>query len=971
MTPKQRWQAIQEIFEAALERDAADRDAFVAAACEGDEDLRPEVLSLLAAFDESEGIDQQAQAWLASVSAPLRMPSPEGRRIGAYRVLRELGAGGMGTVYLAERADGQFEHQVALKIMRPGVGAEELRRRFLHERQILAQLLHPNVARLYDGGVTEDGQPYFVMEHVGGQPIDRYCDARQLGISARLTLFKDVCRAVAYAHRNLVVHRDLKPSNILVTDEGTVKLLDFGIAKLLEGKDEELRTRTGLRVMTPNYAAPEQIRGQAITTATDVYSLGVVLYELLCGRRPYDLQGLVPSDEERVICNQDVDKPSTVVRRIARGRGAEADAALPAAISQARRTVVDRLGRRLAGDLDTVVLKAMHKEPERRYASAAELREDLERHLAGLPVRARPDTWGYRGRKFIRRHRLGVAAAVVVAAALLAGLAGTTWQARRATAQARLASSEAAKAQQVSSFLIDLFKVSDPSEALGETITAREILDQGAARIEQELAAQPEVQASMMHVMGEVYLNLGLYEQARPQLEQALALQNAAPDKHHAGVGRSLSSLGRLRYETGDYPAAESLYRQALAIRRRLYREGHGDAAATIHHNLASVLMARGAYDEAESLDREALAMNRELLGEEHLAVATNLGNLAQVFQARGAYDQAESLHRQALAMRRKLLGKDDPVVALYLNNLALVLQNKGAYAEAESLYREALALHRQFLGAAHPAAARTLSNLASLLNNRGNYAEAETLLRESLAIKRERHGEEHPSTANTMNLLALVLQAQDKYAAAESLYRQTLAVRRKVFGENHRNVAAALNDLASLHRDRGDYAVAEARYREAVEILRVRLGDEHPHVAIVSGNLATALHAQGDTEAAERLYRRALDKMEAVLPAGHPRRAAPLIGLGILWLERGEAERGEPLFRQALAIRQQALPAGNWQIAEAQNALGASLAVLGSCQEAAALLLRSYPVVQQNAARTIRKRAWQASDFDDACPGW
>ncbi|HMB89755.1 MAG TPA: serine/threonine-protein kinase, partial [Rhodothermales bacterium] len=663
---RQHWQQINDLFVAAQARPLEERRAFLKQACADQPDLQAEVESLLFAYDASDdflhkiNLDE-AVALLESVGEPV---SP-GQQIGPYRVVRELGRGGMGAVYLAHRADGQFDQQVALKLIKRGIDSEAILYRFLHERQILARLQHAHIARLLDGGVSADGRPYFAMEYVAGVPLTDYCDAHRLDVEARLRLFEQVCRAVHYAHTNLVVHRDLKPSNMLVTEEGELKLLDFGIAKLL---DEEASVKTmteaGLRVMTPEYAAPEQMQGETVTTATDIYALGVVLYELLTGHRPYQFDRRTPAAVAHVMAEAEPVRPSTVVSqttelRFGDGMGTT-KTITPQDVSQARSTQPERLQRRLRGDLDIVVLKALRKEPERRYASAEALVEDIRRHLAGLPVVAQQDTMDYRMRKFVRRHRVGVLAAGLVVAALVAGLTVALWQ-------ARVARQEATKAEVVQAFMLSLFKTSNPDKAKGETITARELLDAGATRVEVELANQPEVQAEMMAVVGKVYQQLGLYEPARPLLEQALARRRAVLGENHEDVAASLHDLASLLQSTGDYAAAESLYRETLTLQRKLLGHQHTTVATTLN-NLASLLFDQGDYDAAEGLFREALALRQKLLGPEHPDIAISLNDLALVLYYNGDYDAAEPLFYEALAMQRKLLGPEHTDLAMTLN---------------------------------------------------------------------------------------------------------------------------------------------------------------------------------------------------------------------------------------------------------------------------------------------------------------
>jgi serine/threonine-protein kinase len=496
---QERWRQACAVFDAALELPKDAQARYVADACGGDGRLRLLVEELLESEGKADGfMAAPAVEHAAPLIAEMIEPATEEASVvpltvGRYLLLGKLGEGGMASVHLARRSDGQFEQQVAVKLLKQGVYGEEGRRRFLQERQILARLQHPGIARLLDGGVTDDGTPFFVMERVEGLPVTAYCDENRLSVESRLRVFLEICEAAQYAYRNLVVHRDLKPSNILVDTTGRVKLLDFGIAKLLaEGAEEQAAaTRTTLRVMTPEYAAPEQVRGDPVTTATDVYSLGVLLYELLAGERPYRLARRAPGELERAILDQDPSRPSD--RATAHGSRPEAG----------------RLGRRLRGDLDRIALMALQKEPERRYPSAEALANDIHRHLAGLPVAARGDAFAYRARKFLRRHTVGVVAAALVLLSLLGGLFAATWQARRAQR-------EASKAAAVKDFLGSLFSASDPSEARGRERTARDLLDEGARRIETDLQDQPEVQSEVTRLIANVYHQLGEYAREEP-----------------------------------------------------------------------------------------------------------------------------------------------------------------------------------------------------------------------------------------------------------------------------------------------------------------------------------------------------------------------------------------------------------------------------------------------------------------------
>ena len=741
--------------------------------------------------------------------------APE-RRIGPYRILRELGRGGMGTVYLAARADEQFHKRVALKIIRSGAGSEEVVRHFKRERQILAGLDHPNIAKLLDGGTTDDGLPYFVMEHIEGLPLLEYCDARSLAVPDRLRLFQSVCSAVQYAHRNLVVHRDIKPGNVLVAEDGTPKLLDFGIAKLLNPElAGEAPTATGL-VMTPEYASPEQARGERITTATDVYSLGVVLYELLTGHHPYRLTSRQPLDVLKAVAEQEPERASVAV-----GRSEERT---PEQVARDREGTPQTLQRRLKGDLDNILMMALRKEPQRRYASVEAFSDDVRRYLEGLPVKARKPTLGYRAGKLVRRHVLGAAASLAALLLLVGFAVAMAVQSQRVARERDLARKERATAQRVSAFLVELFKVSDPGEARGNSVTAREVLDKGVSKIASELKDQPEVRATLMDTMGEVHRNLGLYDKSIALTREALETRKATLGGEHVDVATSLNNLGNALYDKGDYAAAEGLFREALALRRKLLGNEHPDVATSLS-NLANVLYRKGDYQGAEELGREALALRRRLFGNEHLDVAKSLNNLGVVLMERGDYDGAEQLYREALALRRKLHGNEHPSVATGLNNLANVLAQKGDWAGAEAVQREALALGRKLHGNEHPGVAFSLSNLAIVLMEQGSYAEAEALHREALAMRRKLLGNESPNVAMTLTGLAETLCRTGRSGEAEPHAREAIAVFRKTLPAGHPYTAEAESVLGGCLTLSRRYAEAEPLLLGSYPVLEARMG--------------------------------------------------------------------------------------------------------------------------------------------------
>ena len=769
-------------------------------------------------------------------------PAVAGREIGPWRLLRELGKGGMGTVYLAERADGEFEQTVALKLVRHGTDSEEILSRFELERQILASLHHPNIARLLDGGRTADGQPYFAMEFVEGEPIDRYCDRRRFGIDQRLALFERVGRAVQHAHRNLIVHRDLKPSNIVVTAEGEVKLLDFGIAKMLAPVASPAKplTRTVVRVLTPEYASPEQVLSRPITTATDVYQLGLLLYELMTGHRAHRLEDSSPKTMEQAICEAPCVPPSAMVRATA-----------TPAVCSARRTSLAGLVRRLRGDLDNIVLMALRKEPERRYTSVGLLIEDLLRHRDGLPIHARRDTLGYRVGKFLRRHR---AVSAVTLVALVGYAATATWQGLEVARQRDRARAEARKAEEVRNFLVELFEVSDPVSSGSRDVTARELLDIGAGRIETELADEPRTRAEMLLVIGDVYRRLGLYAEAEPLLEKAWELRDAAFEAGDPGVARSARILARLLRDRGEYERAESLLREALAFQRRALAARAPELAAILSELASAISLGRSDYVEAASLLREAVEIGRSRQEVDPLTLSKYLNNLGTTLDLAGGSAGAEAALREALALKRQHLGAAHPGVATTLGNLGNILAEVQQHEEAEALLRQALAIDRRAFGGDHPKVAASLIRLATLVANGGDHGAAEELLREALGMHQRILGEEHPEVARVLSSLASVLLAQQRLAEAEALFRQALEILEGRVPREHRIVEVALLDLGRVLMAKGEPAQGEPMVAEALRIRRALYPAGDWRIAFVEMILARCLRMQGRHGEAEPL---------------------------------------------------------------------------------------------------------------------
>jgi len=781
------WGQVKAVLDGALDAGPAERLALVAASCGDDEELRREVESLLRFEAESETfIEEPLFGRFSGQPQGLAV----GQRVGPYQVVREIGRGGMGAVYLAARADEEFEKQVALKLVGAGT-AEEIVRRFRAERKILARLEHPNIATLLDGGSTDDGRPYFVMELVTGRPIDEVCAG--LPLRVRLELFREVCAAVHFAHQNLVVHRDLKPGNILVTADGIPKLLDFGIAKLLDPEPSDTGlSELGLRPMTLQYASPEQVKMEVVSTASDVYALGVLLHVLLTGRSPY---GAVVEDRQ------------ALEKAIVEGRTVRASESVEARDE----------ARRLAGDLDTIVLRAMHPEPGRRYASAEQLAADVQRYLDGLPVLARKDTAGYRISKFVRRHKAGVAAA---AAALLLVLGFSV----TVTLLLGKAQRERHRAEAVSDLLDELFVGPDPGRSRGHTITAREVLDQGRKQIAGKLKEEPETRAALMETMGRVYLRLGLFDQARELLAESLRVRRETLGADHLDVASSLQLLALVLRNLDRDKEAEALLEEALAIRRRHSATGTPEYAALLN-DLAALHQVKGELRQAEVLYEQALSLKRRLPGTDPEDIALGIHNLAAIRQAQGDLAGAEPLYREALAMRRRILGEPHPDVATSLDNLASLLEDRGKRMEAEQLYRQALAMRRKLFDNGGPKVAQSLNNLAFVLLAQGRPQEAEPFAREALAVDAAVPVEHHPNRPVFLRNLAAVLAAEGKGKEAEPLARESLAIFQRASASSPWRTADAESVLGDCLAAQGRFAEAEPLLLGSYPILKANAG--------------------------------------------------------------------------------------------------------------------------------------------------
>jgi eukaryotic-like serine/threonine-protein kinase len=846
MDHPEQWGKIKEIVGAALEREPSERSDFLDGACSNDDALRAEIDSLLSAHAQAGSLSESA---LATQFADTPQVS---KSFGPYRLLQKLGEGGMGQVWLAEQS-APVRRKVALKLIKTGMYDDSVLRRFQSERQSLAIMDHPAIAKVFDAGAAPDGQPYFVMEYVPGVAITEYCDQKKLKIRERLELFIRGCEGVEHAHQKAILHRDLKPANILVVEvdgKPMPRIIDFGLAKPVTPfiSGESLNTQLGSFVGTPGYMSPEQADPgtQDVDTRTDVYSLGVILYELLTGSLPVDpAQWKNKSADEvlRQLREEDPPRPSTKV---------SSDQNTSPSRALARGTQPSQLVSLLRGDLDWITMKAVEKDRSRRYGTPAELAADLNRYLRNEPVIARPASAGYRLRKYIRRNRIAVA----VAAGLVLVLAGF---AAVQAAQLRRITRERDRANRITDFMTSMFEVSDPGEARGNSITAREILDKESKDIDAGLVKDPDLQAQMMGVMGQVYGKLGLYVRAQALLTQAVDIRRRVLGPTHPQTLNSMDDLGWTLNREGYYTEAEKLQRETLDLRRHVLGPEHPDTLTSMT-NLASTLTQEGHYPEAERLQRGTLDIQRRVLGPEHPEALRSMTNLANTAYRAGQYTEAEKLQQETFDIQRRVLGVEHPDTLRSMSNLANTLGREGRYTEAEKLQRETLDLRRRILGPEHADTLVAMTDLAVSVRRQGRYTEAEKLEREALDIQRRVLGPEHPSTLMTMNNLSNTLNFEGHYAEAEKLLRRTLDIKRRVLGPEHPETLRSMVNLATSMLHEGHYADAEKLERETLDIRRRVLGLEHPDTALSMYNLAVLELRMAKRDEALRLLRDAVN---------------------------------------------------------------------------------------------------------------
>lgn len=795
------WDRLQDLFSRATDLPPQEREAFVTKEAGDNIALRTEVLELLAC-DHGAGTGPLTNALGAAIDNTTRdrRRAAIGQIVSNYKLVSVLGHGGTGTVYLAERADRQYSAQVAVKIIDTPALHGELGQRFRAERQILASLNHPNIARLIDAGETDLGQPYLIMEYVHGEPLDRYCDRQGLDLRARLNLFLEICSAVQYAHQNLIVHRDLKPANILVAADGTPKLLDFGIAKLLDAGDAAsvlALTRMNDRLLTPEYASPEQILGRPVTTTSDVYALGVVLYELLTGLRPYAVPSSASQLElERTICISDPSRPSAAVRKAAVG-SAESSAQI-GTIAANRGLSVEKLERRLQGDIDAIVMRALRKEPQHRYGSAEQLADDIRRYLAKEPVHARQGNWAYYSNRFIRRHAFGVSAGLTFAVFLAAFAIAMSVQTQRIAAERDRAEVEGERAERVSEFMLNVFSASDPFVSQGKEFSARDLLDQAARTIRNDLNQHPEVRARLMEGIGRAYRRQNEFQMSVSLLKEASRLREGLPDEDGTKQTSVLAELAFAHYQAGNFEEADRTLRKALEIAERS-SNAHTPAYAKLLGDLGRVKHQTGDIATARVYLEKSLQLSQEILSPADTAIADVLLTLSSIHMWESDLDAAEKRARESLAIYTQSVPEQYPDRVLAQSVLADVLIAKDDLAGAEALLQRSLAAQRILYGEASSQVAATYDSLAQVRRAQGRWTDAEEYARRAIASQTDALGNDHFMTGYFHSSLAVLLFKQGRYSAAEQEVRHSLDIYARTLPPDHQYVAASEHFLGEI----------------------------------------------------------------------------------------------------------------------------------------------------------------------------
>lgn len=917
MTPE-RWHRLHLLFDQALALDRDRREQFVAAECADDAGLREQLWALLMA---SEGDDRLEQRLESAISSSMRhdVELSSGQSIGRYKVVRLLGRGGMGAVYLAERADKEFEQQVAVKVVGDGALSQRIAARLRGERQILANLNHPHIARLIDGGATNDGIPYLVMEYVEGCRIDQYCQEQQLDIRRRLLLFKQVCSAVQYAHQQLVIHRDIKPGNILVTAAGSAQLLDFGIAKLADPQSVQSvdLTQVHERLLTPGHASPEQVRGEPVGTASDIYALGVLLYELLTDRKPFDFSGMTLAQIEKAICEHTPPRPSEVSGK-----------------------------RELRGDLDVIAMKAQHKDATRRYASASALAEDVENYLTDRPIVARPDSLRYRAVKFWRRNRM---AASTATAALVAVIAMTVVYTNRLSNARNAAELEARKSKLVADYLVEMFKSASPDVAQGKTITAVDLLNHGASALDARLSGDPHIHAEMTDVIASSFLSLGENAQALKLYQRLVELREQEEGRDTPAYARALMNLGNTHAVMGHEAEGEPLLEEALRLQET------GGAATKLDQARTLLGLSMLCYDMNRYEESLAYIERAQRIVESERAQDTDLGahvsaTLALIMVELKHYDRAEAMFLETIAVRERLLGKRHPDTLSAKVNLALLMRNMGRYAQALPLMDELLTDKRAVLGTEHEEVGYLLYYIGGILAQTGDNEKADQLLRQSLQIIAARQGTRHRRYGVALRTLAQNELARGNYREAEKGFRQAREIEALTVAAGDQELFRTDVLIAASLRAQGRIAEADALLTPAIGFFELPAGSNMSkgNLWVEAGRLRLT---QGRNDEARQYLLRGLAEQEADGIAMHPVTIGLLATLAEVQLRAGEYSDAVDNSRRALKIAMTATPDAQAVNENIRSILGAALYRLGEREEGERLIRSSYSALSKQRA--------------------
>jgi serine/threonine-protein kinase len=852
--PPERWEKIQELFHGAADLSEDDRRAFLESSCESDSELISEVLAMLEADSKPTPILNRGVSDLAASMISTKSELPQ-HRFGAYRVTDILGEGGMGVVYLAERED--LGNRAALKILRDAWLSPARRERFGAEQRTLAQLEHPSIARLYDSGTLDNGTPWFVMEYVEGTPITEYCAKNECSLRERLRLFREVCDAVQFAHANLVIHRDIKPSNILVRSDGSVKLLDFGISKHLDSLDSAAeQTRTSIRMMTPAYASPEQIRGDPIGTHSDVYSLGVLLYELIVGRLPFDLRSQSSTEAERIILERDAERPSIAAKRMA-------------LLSDS--THVGSASKGEWADIDVLILTAMHKDSSRRYPTVWALIQDVDRFLAKEPLEARGDSARYKLGKFVARHRAPIVAGSVVLAAVIALVVFYT--VRLASAR-NVAVAEGARAERIQGFTLNLLQGGDEDAGPADSLRVVTLVDRGVQEAK-TLDSEPATQAQLYETLGGLYQKLGKFAAADTLLRLSLSQRQRLYGANHADVGQSLVALGMLRNAQAEFDSAEALVTQGLTVLQRSLPENNQRVRKAIY-SLGRVIEDKGDYDRAIPVLERAVRLE-QARGKPTQDLSVAMSELANVHFYAGNFAKSDTLNRQVLAIDRKLYDQTHPHIADDLMNLGAIQFEFQNFAEAEKFDRDALVITRSWYGNSHPETASNLTLLGRALVSQKKLDEGHAVLKEAVDIQEKAYGQFHPRVASALNELGRVAQQQGNLDEAQATFQRVLDIYRKVYNNKHYTIGIALSNLAGVYKDKKQFAQAERLFSEVFQVYKEELTPEHQLVGIAKVRYGEVLIADRKLDQAEN----ELKSGEAILR----KQSSP----PPLWLERAK----------------------------------------------------------------------------------